>query len=315
MPDPTAQELAAQVSNDLFPVEDPGTGEPKAHSSESPGSGEESLIDGQGENQASPDPLAATAPTPPPVQLKALPKAWKKDMQAAWEKLDPSVHNYVYEREENVMKGLQQYQEGHTRWNETLAPFKPLMEQHPDVNPVQLLQNLMHNHIRLLTGQDKVEHAKRLLESYGIKLDAPSGETQPEPNQEVIALKRELAELKASFGNSQKQAYQAAVEEKAKMVQAFFSDSKNEYAEELADDIHKLIQTGVAEDLPSAYEKACWLNPVVREKINAKQRSTVPPAPKTPVNIDESGSGKARTKAKSWLDTVDAVVAAHSTTH
>lgn len=328
MPDPTAQEIAATIGAELFGSENQA-GAAESGASASGGGSSESLIDGQGQTGAAPKTGAESsdASPPPPQNLpqpfngKPLPKAWKKDMQPHWEKLDPSIHDYVYEREANVMRGLQQYQQGHERWNELISPFKPLIEAHPDLNHVQLLQNLMHNHLGLLQGspEQKLGMVKKFLDSYGIPLSALTGQEAPPADQRVQALEKQLQTMQQQFAQTQRQQQEALVSENLKVVENFFSDPKNEFAEDVGDDIAHLLKTGAAKDLPSAYEMACWSNPVVREKMLAKQReaeSKGQPNGKPPVNIEESGAARTRSaKPKTWQEDVDATVAKHYSTH
>lgn len=306
-------DISASIGSDLFP-------EPSSQSNESdatsPNSG--------GERQQVAQPSDPNAPaniggeqTPAPVQRKALPKAWKKTMEPLWNELKPELHDYVYSREDDVMKGLQMYQDGHTKWTETITPFKQVLDQHPNVNPVQLMQNVMGNHIRLLQTppQERIALAKKLLEGYGIPIEALTGQPAQAPDatqRELQELRAEVQRLQGGFQTAEQRLQQQAVAEKTKEVEKFFSDPANKYAEELGDNIFQLLKTGAASDLPTAYEMAMWTNPEVRAKVLAEQQAAAagkPPGPK-PTNIDESGEAKPRTraKAKSWQADVDEIV-------
>jgi hypothetical protein len=213
--------------------------------------------------------VAAQNPVP---TYKPLPKSWKKDMEGQWAKLDPAVHDYVYAREADVMRGIQQYQSGHDSWNNLVKPFEPVLQQYPDVNPVQLLQNLMNSHLYLLNPQvpaaEKQQAIQRMMAQYGVSLsDQPAGTTDPR----IDALTREVQSLRRSREVDATRQYQANIESQTKIVEAFASDPKNKHFLEVANDIHRFIQSGAATDLASAYELAIWANPAVREKMQAEQ--------------------------------------------
>lgn len=258
---------------------------------------------------------------------KPLPKSWKKDMAPEWEKLPPAVHDYVYAREADVMRGIQQYQTGHNQWDALVKPFAPVLSQHPDVDPVPLLQGLMNSHLTLMNpsvpNEKKVEFVNKLLRDYGIQLPAPDGSTPPPDAAmaEIRSLRQELLSLKSGLDKRQQSEYQAGLSDNVRKVEAFFADPANEFADELGTDIHRFIQTGAATDLASAYEMACWANPAVRAKMIAKQQSS-PPAAKPRktngqfINVEGSPDPTAiRNRKGSIDDTINAVVASHYSKH
>jgi hypothetical protein len=262
-------------------------------------------------------------------QLKALPKSWKKDMEPHWAKLDPAVHDYVYNREADVMRGLQMYQEGHNLWTETVKPFSEVLKQHPSVNPVSLIQQLLHNHLSITFGtpEQKKTLAQNLLKAYGIDLSGTeTSQTEVTPEiraiqTEIQALRRENQTLRNGFQTFQASQQEISLASQTKLVADFFSDPKNEFAEELGDNILHLIKTGAAADLQSAYDLACMMNPAVRAKVLAKQQATSTPGTQNPAksdpkNISDSGDGNLRTRRKtSWEDDVDDIVKSHYSKH
>jgi len=77
-------------------------------------------------------------------------------------------------------------------------------------------------------------------------------------------------------------------------VNEFAADKAHAYFEDVADDIIVLLKTGL--DLPTAYEKAVWANPVTRQKeierINAESGSA-----RTKKAQEEAAKAKAATVA------------------
>lgn len=332
----TTDEIAKMIGDDIFASDNAGANVEEPVSDDA--GGETILGDGSGDtpgkeekpegNSSGPDGAPQT-PTQP-VKIKELPKSWKKDKQALWEKADPALHDYVHEREADVMRGIQMYSEGHNRWEAVTSPFKDVLSRYPDVTPekqVQLYQNLMNSHLQLLTSPNKVELARQLLKAYNIDLKAVVGEGgengdagQPQVDPRLIALQREVESLRAERNGEKQEAAQRVYQENLRATEAFFSDAKNKYAEEVGDDILRFLQSGAAKDLPEAYEMACLINPAVRIKYLADQQGAGTPENNKPVkrvtNVDSSEApGRTRRVAKDWRTEADEIAAKYSGTH
>lgn len=95
-----------------------------------------------------------------------------------------------------------------------------------------------------------------------------------------------------------------------KQVEMFFGDKeKHPFAEEVADDIQRLLATRAADSLESAYEMAIWTNPAVREKVLAAQQAAQgKPGPKLP-NLESSGAAKPTLPkgTGNWMDDIDEI--------
>lgn len=265
-------------------------------------------------------PVAPGNPASPPAnlpQLKALPKAWKKEMQAYWEKLDPAVHDYVYQREADVMRGIQQYQEGHKRWSDLTTPFQQILEQNPGVDPIALFQTLARNHLALVQAPEaqKAQLAMKLLAQYGLDPSKLTGSgsqpaSQPQTDPQIAAALQRLERLEGHISQSQKLAQQAELEKSIKQVEAFFGDKeKYPFAEDAMDDIQQLLASRAADSLERAYEMAIWTNPAIREKVlAAQQAASAKPGPKLP-NLESSGAAKPTSPAGkgNWMDDIDEI--------
>lgn len=316
--------LATDVGNELFPPKDPAQNteapdltssdpgapnlEAKTPAEQTPGT----VVPGQNSNN----------PNPNAIQSVPLPKSWKKEMEPHWAKMPAEVHAYVQQREADVMRGIQMYQGGYKAWDTLIRPFAPLLEQNPDVNPVQLMQGLMNTHLTLLNPNgdkaQKVALIQGLLQEYGISLD---GVETPKSDQILVdrlnKAEQKLAAFERNVQIQNRQTYETGVNAKMAEVEAFAKDPKNEFFQEVENDIFNLIRTGTADTLAKAYELAIWTNPGVRAKMLAKQQapSNVPNArdPKSGkfVNLEET-PGKPKTQKVGTMDqTIDAIVASH----
>jgi hypothetical protein len=326
-----ASNIAAEIGGELFgggdaPEADAGKtaalpGDTPAESAEAPAA--------QRFTEASPAEQAQAAQAAA-AEMRALPKSWKKDMEGHWKTLPKEVHDYVYAREADVMRGLQQYQEGYKQWDQLLKPYGGLFQQNPDVNPVQLMQNLMNTHLQLLNpslpADQKAQIGQRILESYGIKL-AGQPAAPADENSAITALQQRLdraeqiARQAADRLTARERAeYDAGVKEWESKIETFASDPKNKFFADVGNDILRFVQTGAASSLEAAYELACYANPVVRAKILAEQQAPAQATTAKPATAARDASGRfvnldgeppARRSARSGTidQTIDAVVA------
>jgi uncharacterized protein YihD (DUF1040 family) len=238
-----------------------------------------------------------------------MPKAWKKEKEPLWAKLDREAREYIHARETDVVKGFDQYSTGHKSWQELVSPFQPVLQQHPNVNPVQLLQNLMKNHLAIIQGspEQKKQLAQALLKSYGIDLGgAPAQAAAPVPPEVQFAI-NEARAAKEHAQRLEQWQQQQDLERNRQLVEAFMADPKNKHFEEVADDIQILLKTGAAPTLEKAYEMAVWTNPTVRAKIIAEQAAGEPTPKKPPLNVNGSG-GSPPPKPKTYEETINAVM-------
>lgn len=256
----------------------------------------------------------------------ALPKAWKKDMAPHWEKLPPEVHAYVHAREADVMRGIQSYQQAAQSWQNLIQPFAPVFQQHPNVNPGQVMQGLMQTHLRLLDPKtpaaEKTAFARQIFESYGIPLEAGEPGSENPLQGRLDALQNRLDALTQERDAEKRTAYDVSVQAELSAIESFAKDPKNLYFDEVADNILHFVKTGAANSLAQAYELACYANPIVRGKLLAAQQAAPAPSPKPPagkpfVNLDSATPARARTRTSGTMDeTINAIAhAAFAKTH
>ena len=312
-------EIAADIGKELFSSGEEAAGEETAPP-EAPALGETAPA------------IADPKPGLTAAQIRALPKSWKKDMDGYWQKLPPQVHDYVYEREENVMRGLQQYGEWHNRWNSLVQPYTQLLQQNPGIDPVQLMQGLMNSHLRMLGSnpQERRALAAQMLSAYGIDIGPEPGQQgTPEDSpalRQALAntqmLERRLAQMEGGWRSQQEAMQNAILAENTKKVEEFASAPTTKYWDEVSNDILRFLKTGAATDLPSAYELACYANPAVRAKILAEQQASAPPtvpakAGVSPFpNINGSGETTPRRQRKGSIeDTINGIVSKHYGQH
>lgn len=93
--------------------------------------------------------------TPVPAKPRPpRPSSWKKDYWEHWDKLDPSVAEYINQRESEYAKGVSTYK---TEWDtvrpiaEAMAQFEPILKAN-NIQPAQWITNLGNAHKQLAMG-------------------------------------------------------------------------------------------------------------------------------------------------------------------
>lgn len=217
---------------------------------------------------AQPQPDQATAPAleaaPAPV-VKPRPSSWKKDYDEHWTKLDPTLQDYIAQREADYAKGVSTYKQN---WDqaapiyEAIQPFMPVLQQH-NIDPKTWITSLGNAHQMLATGspEQKIQMFAKLATDYGVPLQALTGQ-QADPQFSMMA--QELNQLKnqwSQFQSSQQQVEQQLIQSE---IQRFSTDKP--HFEAVRETMASLLQSGVADTLQAAYDKAIRLNDDIWQK-------------------------------------------------
>lgn len=270
----------ADISAELFGQgesggneDDDGTGgelDGEAHGTDPAPQPDEKPQDGTGET----DPAASTEDNSQQVQEVGAPKTWSKEALADWATIPERAKQEILKREEDALRGITMYKqqaEIGQAYDKVVEPYKPLLAAE-GVDPVQLFQSFSANHYLLTRGtpEQKVEIARNLIHGYGIDFGALIESIGANPVQtvdpEIQSLRAEIAQLRQESQSRQQQERTALVSQAETEIEAFAKDPANLYFEEVVDDIQRLFQSGQANTLQEAYEKAVWLNPATRAK-------------------------------------------------
>jgi len=205
------------------------------------------------------------------VAVKPRPSSWKKDYEEHWGKLDPTLQDYIQQREADYAKGVSTYK---NQWDmaapimESIRQFEPLL-QHHGVAPQQWISQLGNAHAKLVMGspEQKLETFAQLANDYGVNLGQLTGQSGYDPQFSQLA--QELNQIKnqwSSFQSQQEMAEQTQLQSEI----ASFKDDKP-YFEEVRETMAGLLQNGMANDLQSAYDKAIRLNDDVFQRVQSQQ--------------------------------------------
>jgi hypothetical protein len=205
------------------------------------------------------------------ITTKPRPSSWKKDYEEHWGKLDPTLQDYIQQREADYAKGVSTYK---NQWDmaapimESIRQFEPLL-QHHGVAPQQWINQLGTAHAKLVMGspEQKLETFAQLANDYGVNLGQLTGQSGYDPQFSQLA--QELNQIKNQWSSFQSQ--QEMVEQNQLQGEiASFKDDKP-YFEEVRETMAGLLQNGMANDLQSAYDKAIRLNDDVFQKVQSEQ--------------------------------------------
>ena len=127
------------------------------------------LLPGKAEKKEEVAPPVEAAPAKP---RPPRPSSWKKEMWEHYEKLDPTVAEYIVQRENEFAKGVSTYK---NEWDQVqpiakaMAEFAPLLQQH-NIKPEQWISNLgnAHKTLALGTPEQKLSAFMKLAGDYQI---------------------------------------------------------------------------------------------------------------------------------------------------
>ena len=203
--------------------------------------------------------------------VKPRPSSWKKDYEEHWGKLDPALQDYIQQREADYAKGVSTYK---SQWEqaapilESLNQFQPLLRQY-GVAPQQWITQLGNAHAQLVTGtpEQKMQIFQQLANDYGVNLGALTGQTGYDP--QFSSLAQELNQIKNQWGSFMAQQEAMEQTQLRNEIDSFKADKP--YFEEVREVMAGLLQSGMADDLQSAYDKAIRLNDDVFQRIQSEQ--------------------------------------------
>lgn len=216
----------------------------------------------------------APEPAEEPV-WKRPPLSWKKDYHEVWQKADPRLQEYAYQREEQMRRGVEpllQAKQFADAVNEAINPYMSTLNG-LGLKPEQAIAALMKADHTLRTSdpETRQQYFMQLANEYGINLGGVPQTGAPMADPTIFALKNELANVRGevmTWKQQQEQAEQAVL---LNEIEDFAQ--KAEHFEEVRPEMIKLLQGGSAETLEEAYDKAVYGNKDLRERILSAQQA------------------------------------------
>lgn len=223
-------------------------------------------------SQEKPETPQATAA---PVQTRKPPSSWKKDYWQQWDRLgtDPELsklQDYIEQREQDFAKGVSTYK---SQWEqaqplyEVVQPFSQDFQRF-GVQPAQLVGNLLNAHRALALGspEQRLQTFAKLASDYGVPLQALQG-GQIDPQQaHVIQTVSELQRRIDQYEQTRQHEQQTALQQQ---IESFKENAP--HFEAVKQTMAGLLQSGVASDLKTAYDKALRLHDDLWQQEQARQ--------------------------------------------
>lgn len=217
------------------------------------------------------DATNVAAPATPPVETRKPPSSWSKDQWERWNKLDPETQSYIEKREADYAKGVSTYK---GQWDqaqpiyEAMQPFMPELQQY-GIQPAQWIQNLGTAHRTLALGspEQKLQMFAKLATDYGVPLQAlnqaaPGPDGQPAQQPQIDPQFGYIAQTVSSLQNRLQQFETFQQQQEQQRIQSEIDRFKADkpHFDAVKETMGQLLQSGVAPDLQTAYEKAIRLH-------------------------------------------------------
>jgi hypothetical protein len=209
------------------------------------------------------------------------PNTWTKEGKAEWATLSERARQEIHRREADFHKGIGQYKDAAgfgSQMAQELLPFQETINK-AGIHPREIIKTLGPVWSTLTTGtpEEKTQVLLRVAKDFGINIAAAGSETSqpstaaPQADPIVAALQQELKEIKGHLTTKERERAEAEYSAEVERVNAWGSDPKRPHFNAVREDMAVLIDSGRAQGLDDAYDKAIWINPEVRASLLAAQ--------------------------------------------
>jgi hypothetical protein len=223
------------------------------------------------------------------------PISWTAEQKAKWASLPPDTQAYIAQRDKESHEAI-------TRAGQQIKAFEPIgkvIEQFAHVFQKNGLQP--HDGIaRMMAVNEMLETNPRsaieqIARAYGVNLQGETAQEASPGDARVAELEAELGKIKTHLTAQQRQQYEAESTALAREIADFANDPKNPrpHFESVRKVMAGLMQSGAAETMQEAYDKAVYADPTIRQSILADQQKAAEEKRKT----DEAERVKAAKKA------------------
>ena len=203
---------------------------------------------------------------------KRPPASWKKEYHDAWKTADPRLQEYAFQREEQMRRGVEplltkaQFAD---QMQEAISPFMNTIRG-LGVAPHQAVRKLMEaDHVLRTSSPDQtLQLLTNLARDYGVDL---TGANPVPMDQTYQQLMNELRNVKGEVMTWKEQQEHAQNQSLLNEINGFAS--KAEYFEEARPTMIKMLNSGFAESLQDAYDKAIRLDPDLFDKVQQAQQA------------------------------------------
>lgn len=219
--------------------------------------------------QPAAQPAATAEPAAQPAD--AAPSSWKPDVAAKWAELPAEVKAEINRRETEYHKGIEQYKPYAAlgqEYERVVGPNMDMIKQ-SGVQPAAALEYLFNAHRTLTYGtpEQKREAIARIARDCQIDLNGltPAAPVDPQ-TQQLMRERQQLQQFQHDTLQQQNQAVQTQIQE-------FAQAPGHEHFEAIKQDMGAMLQSGMAQSLQEAYDKAVWARADLRQSLIEQQRT------------------------------------------
>ncbi len=253
------------------------------------------------------------------LQPMDAPTHWASADREMFAKLTPDAQKFMMDR-------FQGMEAAHTQRSQEIAPIRGFMEQwnpyfqHIGADPGIAMNQVMQAEYMLRTGtqEQKRDVLRQLINDYGIEGPGEGGENAPPHDPRVDQLAQQMQEL-AHRNNAQAVHAQNAQMQAANNAIHSFTSAKNEdgtlahpFFGDVQVDMERLAQadidSGRQPDLKDLYERACWANPTVRQKLLDMQKTADAKEARRKRHAGSSVSGAGSRRAEQRSDDLEKIL-------
>jgi hypothetical protein len=218
-----------------------------------------------------------------PLNLDRAPQAWKPAQKAKWASLDPEIRQEVLRREHETTRVLNetaQVRQFTTQFQQAVQPYMARISQVGD--PVKAIANLLAADNLLATGPKvaKAHYLAKLIKEYEVdihELDAAlAGSAPADPVESRVEklLQERLTPFQQYISQQQQREQQQAQQTQQQLAQTIQQMTEDpafphfeEVREAMADLIELRARKGQTIDLPTAYNMAVAMDPVLSKQV------------------------------------------------
>ena len=246
-------------------------------------------------------PAAPAEPAPEPPVWERPPASWKKDYHEVWQTADPKLKEYAWQREEEMKKGVEpllskaQFAD---QIQQAIEPYQNNLRT-LGIEPPQAIKALMDadNVLRHGTPQQKAQMFATLSQQYGVNL-GEIGTLQQQPVDPTVSmLQNELYSVKNEVMTWKQQ--QEAAQNQALLGEINTFAEKAEFFEDARPTMIQLLNSGMAQNLEDAYNKALRLDETLSGKLQQSLQAKAEAAKRESANKAAKAARAAAVSVKS----------------
>ena len=204
------------------------------------------------------------------------PASWKKEYHEVWNKADPALREYAFQREEQMRAGVEPLLTKAQLADKISEVSKPYLAtiHGLGMDVPTAVKGLMEADYTMRTaqGQDKLAYFAHLARHYGVDLQALVGAApqQPAVDPNYHALQQQMLQMRGELEGQRLAREQTEANTITSEIRSFAE--KSEHFDAVRPVMVQMLRSGLAKDLNEAYTKAIRLDPAISSAAQTAQQ-------------------------------------------